>query len=38
VEDEDPHRVSAELVAALTHSGITFPLGVSVGFCDDADN
>ena len=32
---EEPHWASAELVAALTHSGITFPVGVHVGFCGD---
>ena len=33
---EEPHWASAELVAALTGSGIEFPVGVSSGFCEDA--
>lgn len=36
-EAEDPLWASAALVAALTHSGITFPVGVHVGFCTDVD-
>lgn len=36
LEAEEPHWASAELVAALTNSGIKFPVGVSSGYCIDA--
>jgi hypothetical protein len=35
VDEEEPNWASAELVDALTSSGLEFPLGVSVGFCND---
>jgi hypothetical protein len=38
VDDDEPLWKSAELVAALTDSGIEFPLGVSSGFCNDPHN
>jgi hypothetical protein len=38
VDAEEPHWASAELVAALNSSGITFPVGMSIGFCGDVED